>query len=64
MADSKKHTALTAEIATLREQQSKDSSDAVFLGWNPQSVATHEKRKLKIDELLRHLENLHIKLSP
>jgi hypothetical protein len=45
MADSTKHSALTAAIAKVRAQQLEDLRNASFLGWTPELVSTRQEEK-------------------
>jgi hypothetical protein len=45
MADSTKHSALTAAIAKVRAQQLEDLRNASFLGWTPELVTAHDKKR-------------------
>lgn len=49
---------LTAQITSLHQDQIESLREATFTGWTPEQKAEHEKRKDRISELQRELNDL------
>ena len=58
MADSSERTKLMSEIRELTGQQLECCTNAIFLGWTPESNAAHEKRADRIHVLSLQLDAL------
>lgn len=58
MEPSIRRTQLTAQLAELHEDQIELLRDATFTGWTPEQKAEHERRKDRIAELQRELNDL------
>ena len=58
MADSCGRTKLISEIRELKRQQLECCTDAIFLGWTPESKAADEKRADRIHVLSHQLDAL------
>ncbi len=53
-----RRTELTLEINVLHQQQIELLRQATFTGWTPEQKAEHERRKDRIAELQRELNDL------
>jgi len=58
MTSTNRRTELATEITALHQEQIESLRDVTFTGWTPEEKAEHERRKDRLAELQRELNDL------